>query len=150
MAIYSSNKNCRSKSHSSTVGNWKYINYAKLINPKATRTCCKVFFLKTFWLRMISVQWLIEPMFNAIMDVLIASLRRRLKSWAHFRSFNIQLSFPLWNCLQGWSSKVFQGGGGGGGWESSRVFLYNSLGGGNRAFKWIDFLTTRAPKARTP
>jgi hypothetical protein len=56
MATYSSNKNCRSKSHSSTVGNSKYINYAKLVNPKATRPAASYYmFRKTFWLRTFSV-----------------------------------------------------------------------------------------------
>jgi hypothetical protein len=45
---------------------------------------------------------------------------------------------------RGGSSKDFLGGC----WVSSRVFLYNSLGGGGRAFKWIGFLTTWAPKER--
>jgi hypothetical protein len=78
MATYSSNKNCRSKSHSSTVGNWKHITYAKLVNPKATRACCKqpasYLFRKTFWLRIFSFQGLIEPCF---MDVLIELLSHK-------------------------------------------------------------------------
>jgi hypothetical protein len=30
--------NSSKKSHSSTVGNWKYINYAKLVNPQAAQS----------------------------------------------------------------------------------------------------------------
>ena len=45
---------------------------------------------------------------------------------------------------QGWIQQGFSRGGGGGGWVSGPVFLYNSLRGGRRAFKWIGFLMTWA------
>jgi hypothetical protein len=46
----------------------------------------------------------------------------------------------------GWIHQGFSSGW----WVSSRVFLYNYLGGGGRAFKWIGFLTTWVPKAQAP
>jgi hypothetical protein len=44
-----------------------HINYAKLVDPKASRACsvqASYLFRKTFWLRMFSVQGLIEPCLN--------------------------------------------------------------------------------------
>jgi hypothetical protein len=46
--------------------------------------------LKTFWLRKVLCSVVSWIMFNAIMHVLIVSLRRKLTSWAYFRQFNIQ------------------------------------------------------------
>jgi hypothetical protein len=90
MATYSSNKNCRSKSHSSTVGNWKYINYAKLINPKAPRVCCKVLVSQNVLITNVLCSGVNWTMFYAIMDVLMVSLRQdwRVQLILHNLTFN--------------------------------------------------------------